>query len=303
MHLPARANSRLLLIASLAIFGALVFCLGYASAFPISIGGCSPANSFSWTGGGDGHNWNDAQNWSPEEEAPPKEGDAATIQGNEAHEAEVEGASGSVCELTVEGSDAFLTSSNLTIEGDLNWEGGEKTKAASELEGTFTVGGEASLSHKLGLSQGAITSNGSLDVEGGTELTLSDKSATLVSNGLAEIGGGVGGVLGEEASISSNGASEGDDNAKFEVNSGLTLAGDVNSSQLDLNLGPHALVDLDGNTWTLPGSPSRAGREARKSSRAPPAGSSPSRIWRSCSPTAASASARKRWSACGATRP
>ncbi len=269
MHLPARANSRLLLIAALAVFGALVFCFGYAWALPISIGGCSPANSFTWTGEGDGHNWNDAKNWSPEEEAPPKEGDAATIQGNEAHEAEVEGASGSVCELTVEGSDAFLTSSNLTIEGDLNWEGGEKTKAASELEGSFTVAGEASLSHKLGLSQGTITSNGSLDVEGGTDLTLSDKSATLVANGLAEIGGGVGSVLGENASISSNGASEGDDNAKFEINSGLMLAGDVESPQLDLNLGPHALVDLDGNSWTLPGlsfSRWKGGSEVKSSS-------------------------------------
>ena len=53
--------------------------------------------------------------------------------------------------------------------------------------------------------------------------------------------------------IQSNSASEGDDNAKFQVNGALELDGDVESGQLDLNLGPQSSVDLGGNTWTLPG--------------------------------------------------
>lgn len=85
-----------------------------ATAIGLPFGNCS-GNTFSWTGKGDGHSWSDAENWTPEAEAPPKSGDTATIQGSEAAEAEVEGGS-EVCELTIEGSDAFLTNSNLTIE-------------------------------------------------------------------------------------------------------------------------------------------------------------------------------------------
>ena len=165
-----------------------------SGAFAIGLG-CSGGKTFTWTGEGDGHNWNDAENWNPEEEAPPKSGDTATIHGSEEKEAEVEGATGEVCELTVEGGDSFLTSSNLEIEGDLNWEGGQGMEPASELEGSFTVDGSATLAHTLALSSGTLTSQGSLEVEGGTNLTLGDGSAKIVSNGSAELGGGVGGLL------------------------------------------------------------------------------------------------------------
>ncbi|HEY1356538.1 MAG TPA: hypothetical protein VGF09_09485 [Solirubrobacterales bacterium] len=224
-----------------------------SGALGLGLGGCSGGNSFTWTGHGDGHNWNDPENWNPEEEAPPKEGDSVTIQGSEEDEAEVEGATGEVCNLTVEGADAFLTSSHLEIEEDLTWEGGQGMQAASELEGTFTVDGTATLAHILAFSNGSLTSNGPLEVEGGANLTLSDGSAKIVSNGSAELGGGVGGLLGAGAVIQSNSASEGNDNAKLEVNGPLELGGDVESDQLDLNLGAHGSVDLDGNTWTLPG--------------------------------------------------
>jgi hypothetical protein len=238
---------------ALVALAGLVIVPSAALAIGLGLGGCSGGNSFTWTGNGDGHNWSDAENWSPEEEAPPKEGDSATIQGSEEKEAEVEGATGEVCNLTVEGADAFLTSSHLTVEGDLTWEGGQGEEAASELEGTFTVGGTATLAHNLGFNDGNITSQGSLEVEGGTNLTLGDGSAKLVSNGSAEIGGGVGGLLNAGTVIQSNSASEGNDNAKLEVNGPLELGGDVESSQLDLNLGAQGSVDLDGNTWTLPG--------------------------------------------------
>jgi hypothetical protein len=225
-----------------------------AAAGALGLGGCSGGNSFSWTGEGDGHSWTDPENWSPEEEAPPKSGDSATIQGSEAAEAEVEGAGGEVCELTVEGSDAFLTSSNLTVEGNLTWEGGQGTHAPSELEGTFDVEGTASLSHKLALGGGTtLATEGSLEVEGGTELILADGSTKVVSNGSAEIGGGVGGLLGGQTIVASNSASEGDDNAKLQVNGSLAVEGDVESPQLDLNLGPQAAIDLEGNEWVLPG--------------------------------------------------
>ncbi len=228
-------------------------CLLPSGALAIGLGGCSGGNSFTWTGEGDGHNWADAENWNPEEEAPPKSGDTATIHGSEEKEAEVEGATGEVCELTVVGGDSFLTGSSLEIEGDLTWEGGQGMEPASELEGSFTVDGSATLAHNLALSSGTLTSQGSLEVEGGTNLTLGDESARLVANGSAELGGGVGGLLGAGTVIQSNSASEGDDNAKFQVNGALELDGDVESSQLDLNLGPQSSVDLGGNIWTLPG--------------------------------------------------
>ena len=126
--------------------------LAFLPSAALGLGGCSGGNSFTWTGEGDGHNWNDAENWNPEEEAPPKSGDTATIHGSEEKEAEVEGATGEVCDLTVEGGDSFLTSSNLEIEGDLNWEGGQGMEPASELEGNFTVDGSATLAHTLALS-------------------------------------------------------------------------------------------------------------------------------------------------------
>jgi|GEM_PF-6546611 len=251
-------------IVAAALLGALALglataALGRSGAAAIEIGGCTPQNTFIWTGEGDGHNWNDSENWSPEEEAPPKEGDAVVIQGSEGREAEVSGAVGSVCKLTVEGPDSFLTGSRLTVEGDLTWEGGQAGGALSEIEGTFTVRGDAHLAHGLWFPGGRLTVDGKLDVEGGTELTLSGEDvggvggSQLLAEGTVEIAGGVGGLLGAKTVIQSNDASSADDNSQLQANGAVALAGDVESSQLDLGLGPHAVLDLGGNTWTLPG--------------------------------------------------
>ena len=254
ISLAVGVHIRIRVVVTLCVCVCLAGPISGAGAIGIGIGGCSGGGkSFSWTGEGDGHNWQDAENWSPETEAPPKAGDSATIQGSEEHEAEPEGATGSICNLTVEGSDAFLTSSNLTIEGDLSWEGGQGTHAASELEGVFTVLGSSAFAHKLSFSQGTITTQGSLEVEGGTDLVLADESAKLIANGPVEAGTGPGGILGEGTHIDSNQASGGDSNAKFLVNDTLALDGDLEGAQLDLNLGPHGILDLGGHTLTLPG--------------------------------------------------
>ncbi len=229
---------------ALALIAALLLTPG-ASA--VEIGSCTGASSVSWTGNGDGHSWDDSENWEPEE--VPSAGKSVSISGNEAEEAEVEGGHGSICSLTVSGSDAFLTGTTLTLTGGLTWEGGEHDKAASELEGKFTVEGGADLGHKLALTGEGITVEGLLEVQGGTDLTLGGAPTELVAKGSAQIGG----TLGGKAIVQSNQASGGDDNARFEAQHLVELGGDVESSQLDLLLGPSAEVDLDGHTWELPG--------------------------------------------------
>jgi len=246
-----------------------VLALLAAAALPAAALGCSGGHSFTWTGEGDGHSWSDAENWSPQEEAPPKSGDTAIIQGSEEAEAEVEGGTEGICDLTLEGADAFLTGTALTVEGDFTWEGGQGEEAASELEGNLTVDGSTTIGHNVILAGGKLSANGSLDVNGGTELTLADGSAEIVSSGGGDLGGGIGGLLGEGTTIQSNSSSGSDDNGKLVVNGGLQLSGDIESPHLDLELGNAGTVDLDGNTWTLPGlsfSRWKGGSEVKSSS-------------------------------------
>ena len=233
--------SKVFAVSSVVLLLVLAVAVANASA-------CS-GKSYTWSGEGDGHSWSDEENWKPE--GVPSAEDSATITGTVLEEAEVEGGS-QICDLTVKGPDAFLTNTNMAVSGDLTWEGGQGMEPSSELEGTFTVDGSTTLAHKLGLS-GTIKSYGSLEVEGGTELTMGGGGDELIAETSASIGGGLGGVLGQSTVIQSNGASEGNANAKLHVNGALTLGGEVESSQLDLEIGPEGSVDLDGNTWSLPG--------------------------------------------------
>lgn len=194
-------------------------------------------SGYSWTGKGDGHSWSDSGNWDPE--GTPGSEDTADIESS-GTEVVVDGGQ-SVCDLSVSGYVDLGLAGNVDISDTLQWDG--DTTNGSSIDGGNIKAGTAIIDGHTTYSGGTLTATDLLNVEG--DLTLGGANLEADSSAL------VGGPLG--TTIASNQASEGDDNGKFQVNGTLSVLGDLNAPQLDLNLAKTASVDLGGHTMSLPG--------------------------------------------------
>jgi hypothetical protein len=232
----------------------LGFAVAAVNASAITINSCDSGDSFSWTGGGDGTSWGDNMNWSPEDNAPPKTNDTATIGFGSISAPGV-----SVCNLTLSGSASLDTGGGLPMQvaGNLTWDGPQDPNAdPGTIVGGITVGGTAELSSRLSFTDSgpaaAFTSNGPLQVDRGTNLVIENGARdSIVVNGLATLGSGL--SLSSGPTISSNHADEGDGNARMVLNGSLDLATDASAPQLDVNMGPNGHIELGGHTLNLPG--------------------------------------------------
>ena len=213
--------------------------------------GCA-AGTDTWTSQAGDTLWSSGGNWS--ENAPPTSDQLAVLPTAAADNVELT-SDATVCGLEMDAQTGLVIDAGKTLtSGFVTLTGGPTANAVTELDGQVTASSDMHVQDGytvLGAADASTPvteSTATLEVDSGAHFTLSDSAVTLKASGLATLGGS-----GGTTHFDSNSTSDGDDSAKFEIDATAQLAGNLDSSGLDVISTSSTVIDTADHSWTVHG--------------------------------------------------